>query len=139
MSALLGDFINTYERVGLHQNNPPAFVKWSRVHFPRVTEITVTKQNDYTFVEGLTSDNIPLFTLRHVPDLTPPKGVDNRYVYHLWTKHVEQRIHISEFKDFFGKWIRVNFPNVKYVYIKAHTHNTWSVSLDDAFTFEVPC
>jgi hypothetical protein len=139
MSALLADFIDTYEQVGVHQNNPSAFVRWSNTHFPEVNKITVIKQNDYTLVEGLTNDNITLFTLRHVRAVTPPTRVNGEYVYFLWDKHGEQRIHISEFQDFFGDWIREKFPKVKYVYINAQNPDTWVVSLDDAFTFEVPC
>ena len=92
-----------------------------------------------TLVEGLTGDNIPLFTLRHVPDVTPPTMVNSEYVYLLWDKHGEQRIHVSEFQDFFGDWIREKFPKVKYVYINTNTPDRWVVSLDDEFTFEVKC
>jgi hypothetical protein len=137
MSDLLGDFINTYERVGVHQNNPSAFVRWSNTHFPKVTKITVIKQYDYTIVEGVTDDNIPLFTLRHVPVFTHPTRVSSEYVYFLWDKHGEQRIHVSEFQDFFGDWIREKFPKTKYVYINAQNPDKWVVSLDDEFTFEV--
>jgi hypothetical protein len=136
MSAFLGDFINTYERAGI-PDRTSAFVRWSNTHFPRVTEIKVIKQYDYTIVEGRTDDDIPLFTLRHVRDVVPPTRVNSEYVYFLWDKHGEQRIHVSDFQDFFGDWIRENFPKVKYVYINAYNPNKWVLSLDDDFTFEV--
>ncbi len=137
MSALLADFIKQYEEYGICKTCD--FVKWSNTHFPKVTEITVTKQYDYTIVEGRTDDNIPLFTLRHVRDVVPPKRFNSEYVFFLWDKHGDQRIHVSEFQDFFGNWIREKFPKVKYVYINTNTPDRWVVSLDDAFTFEVKC
>jgi hypothetical protein len=138
MSALLADFIDRYERLGV-QDRTSAFVRWSNTHFPRVTEIRVIKQYDYTIVEGRTDDDIPLFTLRHARDVVPPTRVNSEYMYLLWDKHGEQRIHVSEFQDFFGNWIREKFPKVKYVYINAHKPDTWVLSLDDEFTFEVKC
>jgi len=137
MSALLADFIKEYEECRIHESSD--FVKWSRLHFPDVTKIIVIKQYDYTIVEGLTDDKLTSFTLRHVREETVPTRVNGEYVYLLWNKHGEQRIHVSEFQDFFGNWIREKFPKVKYVYINAQKPETWVVSLDDAFTFEVPC
>ena len=139
MSTLLGDFVKRCEQNGVRNAKNMEFVKWSRTHFPEVTEFKVTKDRADTLVHGLTWDNRTLYTLRHVPVTAPPTRFDSIYVYNLWGKHGEQRIHVSEFQDFFGIWIREKFPNTKYVYIGSYQPNKWTVSLDDNFTFEVPC
>jgi hypothetical protein len=139
MSALLGDFIEKCERFGVHNSKNTEFMKWSRTHFPSVTTFRLTKQNMDTLVEGITNDNKTLIVLRHVPVIAHPERVSSEYVYFLWDKHGEQRIHVSEFQDFFGDWIREKFPKTKYVYINAYHPDKWVVSLDDQFTFEVPC
>lgn len=114
------------------------FVQWTRDNFPSVTNIEFERDGGVTTIGGLDENSERHFSLRQTP-VSPPKGVDSNYVYPLWYKHMEQRIHVSEFQDFFGDWIRENFPKVKYVYIKDHTYKSWSVRLDDEFTFVVPC
>lgn len=139
MSTLLVDFIEKCGRFGVQNSKNSEFVKWSRAHFPEVTDFSLTKEKADTLVNGLTRDGKTLFTLRHVPVLAPPTRVNAEYVQQLWDTNGEQRIHASEFQDFFGNWIRVYFPQTKYVYIGAYKPNKWDVSLDDKFTFEVPC
>jgi hypothetical protein len=143
MSTLLVDFIEKCERFGVQNSKNSKnseFVKWSRAHFPEVTDFSLTKEKADTLVNGLTRDGKTLFTLRHVPVLAPPAMVNGHYVYQLWEKHCEQRIHVSEFQDFFGNWIRAYFPQTKYVYINAYQPNKWVVSLDKEYSFEVvPC
>jgi hypothetical protein len=139
MSTLLADFIEKCERFGVQNSKNSEFVKWARAHFPEVTDYTLTKEKVDTLVNGHARDGKTLFTLRHVPMIVPPVMVNGQYVYQLWDIHCEQRIHVSEFQDFFGNWIRANFPQTKYVYINAYQAKKWVVSLDKEFTFEVPC
>lgn len=139
MNTLLRDFVKNCERFGFQNSKNTEFVKWSRTHFPEVTDFAVSKEGEDTLVNGLTWDKRTLYTMRYVPVTSPPARMDGEYVYLLWDKHGEQRIHVSEFQDFFGDWIREKFPKTKYVYINAYQPNKWVVSLDSEFTFEVAC